>query len=32
MYLNKNHAEPSLVALRRIIRENPLGILTTAVD
>ena len=32
MHFNKNHAEPSLVALRRIIRENPLGIFTTAID
>ncbi|CAK7268731.1 hypothetical protein SEPCBS57363_003238 [Sporothrix epigloea] len=31
MYLRKDHAELSLVALRQLIRDNPLGQMTTAV-
>ncbi|KAL7918534.1 putative FMN-binding domain-containing protein [Trichoderma austrokoningii] len=31
MYLRNDHAEKSLPALRRLIRENPLGQLTTAI-
>ncbi|CAK7226948.1 hypothetical protein SBRCBS47491_006401 [Sporothrix bragantina] len=31
MYLRKDHAEPSLVALRQLIRDNPLGQMTTAI-
>ena len=32
MYIRAAHAETSLVALRRIIRQNPLGQFTTAID
>lgn len=31
MYIRDVHAERSLVALRRIVRENPLGLFTTAI-